>query len=108
MTKTYIESALQGKNQGKKRNKKTHSHLANSALDVLTERISGAPASVTLKSISVVPFHNPQVGVISDGSHFKLGLSVNTKLRNDSENDFPNVVISFKSVFSAPKKKDGK
>ena len=54
--------------------------------------------SVTLNSISVLlaPFHNSQVGVISDESHFKLGLSVITKLRNDSEKDFPNVVVSFK------------
>ena len=73
--------------------KKTHSHLFNSELEVLTERISGAPASVTLKSISLIPFHNSQAGVISDGSHFKVVLRVSTKLRNDSEKDFPNVVI---------------
>ena len=72
---------------------KTHSHLFNSELEVLTERISGAPASVTLKSISLIPFHNSQAGVISDGSHFKVVLRVSTKLKNDSEKDFPNVVI---------------
>ena len=33
------------------------------------------------------------MGVISDESHFIVGMSVCTKLRNDSEKDFPNVVI---------------
>ena len=54
--------------------RETHSHLSNNAFDVLTKRISGAPASVTLKNISVTPFHNSQVAVISDESHFKVGL----------------------------------
>ena len=66
--------------------------------------MSGAPASVTLKSISVIPFHNSHVGVISDESHFKVVLSVSTKLRNDSEKDSPNVVILFKA-FALHKKK---
>ena len=60
-----------------------------------------------LKSISVIPFQNSQVGVISDESHFEVVLSVSTKLRNDSEKDFPNVVILFKA-FALRKEKDGK
>jgi hypothetical protein len=58
--------------------------------------MSGTPASATLNNISVPPFHIFQIGVISDESHFTLGLSDSTKLRNDSAKDFPNVVISFK------------
>ena len=79
------------------RKEKTHSHLSNNPLSVLTNLISGSPSSVTLKSISLTPFHISQFsGVTSeDGSvsHFDVGFNVNTKLRNDSENDFENVVI---------------
>ena len=84
----------------------TYLHRFNNALDVVTWRMSGAPASVTLNSISLAPFHKFQARVMSDESHFTLVSSVNTKLRNDSENDFPNVLISFK-VFTLRKSKRG-
>ena len=90
----------------KKKKKKTHSHLFNSASDVLTERIFGSPASVTLKSISVLPsFHKSQVGVTSEGSHFMVALSVSTKLRNDSEKDFTNGVILIFALSTHKKKR---
>ena len=41
------------------------------------------------------PYHNSQAGVISDGSHFKVVLMANTKLRNDPEKDFLNGSIHF-------------
>ena len=79
------------------RKEKTHSHLSNNPLSVLTNLISGSPPSVTLNSISLTPFHISQSpGVTSDDgseSHFAVAFNVNTKLRNDSENDFENVVI---------------
>ena len=60
--------------------------------------MSAAPDSVTLNSISTVlfGFHNSQLGVMSDGSHFNVVLRVITKLRNDSENDVANIVALFK------------
>jgi hypothetical protein len=103
--KTYSKDITLPSHRERNFRKKTHSHLSNSALDVFTERISGAPASVTLKSVSVTPFQNSQVGVISDESHFMVGLSVSTKLRNDSEKDFPNVVILFNALALRKKKK---
>ena len=86
------------------RKEKTHSHLSNNPLSVLTNLISGSPSSVTLNSISLTPFHFSQFpGVTSeDGSHFAVAFNVNTKLRNDSEKDFENVVIF---IFALLKKK---
>lgn len=80
--------------RGNKKNKKTHLHRSNTAVDVVTEWMSGDQDSVTLNSISVLPSHNPQGGVIFDRSHFTLGLRNIAKLRNDSAKAFPNVVIT--------------
>jgi hypothetical protein len=41
-------------------------------------------AFVTLKNISVAPFHKSQRGVTYDGSHFVIVFSVTTKFREDS------------------------
>jgi hypothetical protein len=41
--------------------KEEKTHLSISALDVLTERTSGVPASVTLNRISLRPFRHCQV-----------------------------------------------
>ena len=80
----------------KRKEKTTYSHRSNSALDVVAERMSAAPSSVVLNNISVAPFHKSQGGVISDESHFEVVLRLITKLRNECEKEFVNIVISFK------------